>query len=221
MTLDTAIALAAIVLVAVWPIHQQLELRALRYALGRQRAQLHQHRRAIIQLQGAATQPPTTVGQPMNDRVWSGAMVAVPKVTATISGDRDYKRHTRYDSPEVRQGGWVSGPALWGKEDLPIPYRVTTCAPDPDPTLRLRRPPALSDIEYVLGNATRPLTRTEIASMLGVGTMDILTDLRRLMLDGRITMTSTHTAGEPGYTVPTLDPTVRLARMPVLPGLVQ
>lgn len=185
MTPDNAAVLAGIVLAMLWPIHQHLTIRALRYSLHRQREQLHQHHRAIIQLQATAPEPPTSAGQPMP---------TVTKVTATISGETSLQRHTRYDSPEL--------------------------CPDPDPTLRLRRPPALSDIEYVLSNATRPLTRTEIASMLGVGTMDILTDLRRLMLAGKITMTGTHTAGEPGYTTPPVDPTVRLSRMPVLPGLV-
>ncbi len=65
MTLDTAACIAAIVLVMLWPLHQQLTIRALRHSLRRQRDQLAQHRRAIIQLQGAAVRPPTSVGQPM------------------------------------------------------------------------------------------------------------------------------------------------------------
>lgn len=43
----------------------------------------------IVNFQGAAVRPPTSVDQPLP---------TVTKVTATIPGDRDYQRHTRYDS---------------------------------------------------------------------------------------------------------------------------
>lgn len=193
MTLDTAAILAAFVLVLLWPIHQHLTIRALRYALGRQREQLHQHARAIIQLQGAATAPPTSVGQPM------------PTVTRS--------RLVAQDDGELfaTQAGLRS---LRASESQPAPAFAT----DPDPTLRLRRPPAQSDIEALLAAAGRCLTPIELADRLERKPWDLLPEIERLTTAGRIKLVPGHTAGQSAYTL--ADPTMRLARMPVLPGLV-
>ena len=184
MTLDTVIALAAIVLVLLWPVHQELTIRALRHSLRRQREQLAQHRRAIVQLQGAATQPPTSVGQPM------------PTVGRRLA-----------------QGGIVRGP-MGGREDGPellLPY-------DPDRTLRLARPPALSDLASAILTAERPLTRATLDTKLG---RDTRTEVRNGLLAGTLQMVRTHD-DEPAYW-PTSHPvpgdTIRMAKMSVLPGV--
>jgi len=175
MTLDTAIVLAAIVLALVWPVHQQLELRALRHALRRQRDQLAQHRRAIVQLQGAATQPPTSVGQPM----------------ASVTG-----------------------------QHRTIGAEAPACVADRDPTLRLHRPPAVTDVEHVLTQSGRALTATEIATHLGRQPWDLLGDIDRAMAAGRIRTVPGHTAGRTAYQL--ADTTHRMPHgMSVLPGLVQ
>lgn len=179
-----------VLILAAWT-YVVLEQRKVRRRLDRHRADLNNHARRLTRIQGP-TPNATGVGQPMNDKVWSGAMVAVPKVTATISGETSLQRHTRYDSPDL--------------------------CPDPDPTLRLKRPPALSDIEATIARAGRCLTPTELATELERKPWDLLPELERLTSSGRIKLVPGHTAGQSAYTL--ADPTVRLSRMPVLPGLV-
>lgn len=175
MGIDTAMALAALGLVLLIPLHQQLTIRALRYALARQREQLHQHHRAIVQLQSAAVVPPTSVGQPM------------PTVAEF--------RSKFYDV------GIRSQPRLHS-----------------DPTLRLKRPPAMSDVAAAIVRAGRPLTRANLTTELE---RDVRTEIRAAMLAGTLQMVRTHD-DEPAYW-PTGHPrpgdTVRLSRMPVLPGV--
>lgn len=182
MGIDTAMALAALGLVLLIPLHQQLTIRALRHSLRRQRDQLAQHRRAIVQLQGAATQPPTSVGQPM----------------PTIGRPPQPRLH--------------SGPANASRSPR-------TCITDADPTLRLARPPALSDVEAVLTQAGRALTATEMATQLGRKPWDLLPDIDGAVKAGRIRTVPGHTAGRTAYELADTD-TLRLPRgMSVLPGV--
>jgi len=191
MTLDTAMALAAIVLVLLWPLHQQMEMRQLRFKLARQRDQLHQHRRAIVQLQS------TVAGQPTRTHEH---MPVVTKVTATISGDASLQPHTTYDGQR--------------------------CAQDPDLTLRLQRPPSIlpapeptTDIEQVLTAAARPLTRNEIAGHLDRPGWELIPELAALIKAGKIAPTQGHSLDLAYRLVPAHGDTVRLAKMPVLPGV--
>ncbi len=187
MTLETAACIAAIVLVMLWPLHQQLTIRALRYALRQQHKQLHQHTRAIIQLQSAAVLPPTSTHAPMNDKVWSGAMVTI--------GGIDMSHHVKALDVQA----------------------------DPDRTLRLARPPALTDIEHVLTQAGRALTATEMATQLGRQPWDCLPELDRLLKAGAIRTVPGHTAGRTAYEL--ADPAESTERMPrgmsLLPGVVR
>ena len=182
MTLDTVIALAAIVLVLLWPVHQELTIRALRHSLRRQRDQLAQHRRAIVQLQGAATQPPTSTHAPMNDKVWSGSMVTI--------GGIDMTRHMK--SLDVHAS--------------------------PDRTLRLTRPPALTDLQHVLQQAGRALTATEMAAQLGRQPWDLLPLIDQDVAAGRIRTVPGHTAGRTAYELADTDTHRMPNGMPVLPG---
>lgn len=174
MTLDTAIALAAIVLVLTWPIHQQLELRQLRYKLSRQHDQLHQHRRAIVQLQSTVAGQPTRTHEPM------------PVVGESKSRPRNLEAAA------------------------PKPSCV-----DADPTLRLKRPPALSDVAGAIDKAGRPLTRATIETELG---RDVRSEIRAELLAGTLTMVRTHDS-EPAYWPASPGGTLRMGRMPVLPGV--
>lgn len=185
MKLDTAIALAAIVLALVWPTHQQLTIRALRYSIRQLHKQLRSHQRALIQLQTAVAGLPTEGHAPM------------PTVTRPPS------------VPEIQH--------LQEASRLPI---------DPDPTLRLRRPPSIlpppepaTDIERVLTAATRPLTRNEIARELERPGWDLIPDLAALIKAGKIAPTAGHSLELAYRLVPTAGDTLRMARMPVLPGV--
>lgn len=193
MTPDNAAVLAAIVLAMLWPIHQHFRIRKLRHDIGQLSDGQQNHFQHITTLYQNLPHHPGPARKPMNDKVWSGAMDDVPKVTATISGGTSLQRHIRYDSPEL--------------------------CPDPDPTLRLRRPPALSDVAAAILTAGRPLTRATLATQLE---RDVRSEIRAAILDGTLEMVRTHD-DEPCYW-PTGHPrpgdTVRLARMPVLPGLV-
>lgn len=191
MTLDTAAVLAALVLVLLWPLHQELTIRALRHALRQQHKQLGQHRRAIVQLQGAAVCPPTSIGQPMASVTGTHRAIGAELLT-TKAGLR----------------------SLRASESRPAP----ACATEADPTLRLHRPPALSDIEAVLDQAGRALTATEMAAKLDRKPWDLLPDIDRAMAAGRIRTVPGHTAGRTAYQLADGD-TLRMARMPVLPGV--
>lgn len=163
-----------VLILAAWT-YVVLDQRDLRRALRRQRTQLHQHRRAIVQLQGAAIQPPTSVGQPM------------PTIKV---------RARNLDCP------------------APNPSFV-----DPDRTLRLARPPALSDVEHVLTQAGRALTSTELADRMGCMVWDLLPGIDRLVREGKIQSVPCHTAGRTAYQLADTD-TLRLPRgMSVLPGV--
>lgn len=90
---------------------------------------------------------------------------------------------------------------------------------DPDRTLRLARPPALSDVEHVLTQAGRALTATEMATQLGRKPWDLLPDIVGAVKAGRIRTVPGHTAGRTAYELADTD-TLRLPRgMSVLPGV--
>lgn len=239
MTVDTAAVLAAIALALLWPIHQQLTIRALRRAIHQLHQRQRQHAGAIIQLQTTVAETPLQVHAPM-PRV---GRRPVAKVTATISGDASLQPHTTYDSPEVRPGvgGWARS-ELWGKEHGPEvfkPSRALRAAladvpeltgkevhPDPDPTLRLQRPLSIlpapepaTDIEQVLTAATRPLTRNEIAGHLDRPGWELIPELAALIKAGKIAPTQGHDLDLAYRLVPSHSDTVRLAKMPVLPGV--
>lgn len=181
MTLDTAIALAAIVLVLTWPIHQQLELRQLRYTLRQQHKLLRQHRRAIVQLQSTVAGQPTRTHEHM-------------PVVGRSSECKSEPRNLH------------SGAA-----------NASRVASDPDPTLRLRRPPALDDIEATIVGAGRPLTRATISERLG---RDVAAEIRDQLLAHTLRMVPTRDEA-PAYwpaSHPVPGDTLRMTRMPVLPG---
>ena len=200
MTLDTAITLCAFVLVLIVPTYLLLEVRAVRRGLQQLHHRQRQHAGAIIQLQTTVADTPLQVHQPMP---------TVGRAKAT---------------PAAVPAGWAS---LRPKSDeVQLNPRPTTLADrnlwdelgqatGPDETLRLR-PPALSDIEAVLAKAARPLTRMEMAAELERQPWELLGDLKRLMLDGRLALSPSHGA-EAAYTL--ADPTTRMARMPLLPGV--
>ncbi len=196
MTFDTAVAVAAIVLVLLWPTHQQLTIRALRHAIRQQHKQLHQHRRAIVQLQGAATQPPTSVGQPM------------PTVGRPLATGGVIPASSAYRLGE-------------GEGDVFAPSRALRATlADADATLRLARPPALSDIEHVLTQAGRDLTATELARALERKPWDLIAPIDELITAGKIQTVPGHTAGRTAYRLADTD-TLRMPHgMPLLPGTV-
>ncbi len=217
MRIDTAIAVAAIVLAIVWPTHQQLTIRALRHSLRRQRDQLAQHRRAIVQLQGAAIHPPTSIGRPVQGG-WvdaqprareAGPELFIPYHGASAAQVGPGRSSHRRAAP--RDERVVSGDRPGSGEPTP--------PPDTDATLRLARPPALSDLQHVLTHAGRALTATEIATQLGRKPWDLIADIDRDMAAGLIRTVPGHTAGRTAYTL--ADPTERMPHgMPVLPGAV-
>ena len=183
MTLDTAIVLAAIVLATLWPTHQQLTIRALRHSLRRQHTSLHQQRRAIIQLQTIVTGLPTTSYQPM-PTVGGAGVVLRPGESMRVSlASVTPGRPTRVTSGDIDH--------------------------DPDQTLRLARPPAMTDVAAAITNAGRPLTRAAITEQLG---RDARTEIREQLLAGTLTMVRSHDA-DPAYW-PAGD-TQRMGRMPV------
>lgn len=182
MTLDTAFVLAAIVLALVWPAHQQLTIRALRYSLARQRDQLHKHTKAIIQLQSTVAGQPTRTHEPM-------PVVRRPQPKVTIGGI-DMSRYVK--SVSVQSNA--------------------------DPTLRLKRPPALGDIEAAILGAGRPLTRAAIADRLG---RDVASEIRDQLLAHALRMVPTRDEA-PAYwpaSHPVPGDTLRMGRMPVLWGV--
>jgi hypothetical protein len=188
MTLDTAITLCAFVLVLIVPTYLLLEVRAVRRGLQQLHHRQRQHAGAIIQLQTTVADTPLQVHQPM-------PTVGRPKA-----------------EPAAVPPGWASLTSVTPGR----PTRVTSgdIDHDPDETMRLR-PPALSDIEAVLAKAARPLTRMEMAAELERQPWELLGDLKRLMLDGRLALTPSHGA-EAAYTL--ADPTTRMASMPILWG---
>ncbi len=68
-------------------------------------------------------------------------------------------------------------------------------------------PAAVTELEQALAERGS-MTRIELARYLGRQPWEILGDLKRLMLDRRVHLTESHTAGEPAYTL--ADPTLRL-----------
>jgi hypothetical protein len=77
------------------------------------------------------------------------------------------------------------------------------------PSLLPAEPPptAVTELEQALAERGT-MTRLDLARYLGRQPWEILGDLKRLMLDGRIHLTESHTAGEPTYAL--ADPTLRL-----------
>lgn len=73
-------------------------------------------------------------------------------------------------------------------------------APEPAPA-------AVSEIEQALAARGR-LTRIELARHLDRKPWEILGDLKQLMLERRVQLTESHTAGEPAYAL--ADPTLRM-----------
>lgn len=94
-----------------------------------------------------------------------------------------------------------------------VVHRPPSVLPVPAPA------PELSDIERALADAGRGLTATELATRLGRQTWDLLPDIDRDMAAGRIRTVPGHTAGRTAYALTDGD-TLRMARMPVLPGTV-
>jgi hypothetical protein len=193
MPLDTAAALAALTLVLLWPIHQQLEIRALRHSLRRQRDQLHQHRRAIVQLQAHAHE--VSVGQPM----------PTIRPRPQKRPPRPLTAPTAPDTPQERQEGANGG----GKQ----------AASGTDHTVRLQRPPVPSDVESVLQRSGRALTATEIATKLGRQTWDLIAEIDQAIAAGKIVTVPSHIAGRTAYQLADTT-TQRIPNgMSVLPGV--
>lgn len=189
MKVDTAIALCAIVLVMLWPIHQELTIRALRHSLRRMNERQAQHARALVHLQTTMANTPLQVHQPM-PKV-GRRLEAVPPRPLGLPNAKARITSTRYE-----------------------------CPADPDQTLRLGRPPSLSDIEGVLDQAGRDLTATEIAARLDRKPWDLIADIDRLIKAGRIQTVPGHTAGRTAYRLASPpDPTERIpGGMPILWG---
>lgn len=183
MGIDTAIVGSAILLALLWPIHQQLELRALRHSLRRMHERQAQHARALVHLQTTMANTPLQVHAPMPRVGRAPAQAALRSVPRNAS-----------PGPE-------------------------TCI-DPDATLRLGRPPSLSDIEGVLDHAGRDLTATEIAARLDRKPWDLIADIDRLIKAGKIQTVPGHTAGRTAYRLAgPPDPTERIpGGMPILWG---
>lgn len=192
MSTTTAATYTALALALSWATYQHLTVRELRRSRVRQRRQLNKHARALIQLQGLLPYLPTSNGQPMNGKVWSGQLgPVVTQVTATIPGDASLQPHTTPDPPE------------------PCPDAETVRLPE----LPVVRP----TLEQVLAGATRGLTPTELADRIDCMVWDLLPELDRLVRDGKVQTVPSHTAGRTAYRL--TDDTERLARMPVLPGV--
>lgn len=164
---------------------------------------------AIIQLQTTVADTPLQVHSPM-PKVGGGAPVKA-------------QPWGRENGPELfvphgAAGGWDSNPQPPAPKAGALSAKLppdSPGSPSVDPTLRLGRPPALSDIEAVLAKAARPLTRMEMAAELERQPWELLGDLKRLMLDGRLALSPSHGA-EAAYTL--ADPTTRMASMPILWG---
>jgi len=105
-----------------------------------------------------------------------------------------------------------------GQEGANGGWKQAVC--DADATLRLARPPALTDIEHVLTQAGRALTATEMATQLERKPWDCLPELERLLKAGKIQTVPGHTAGRTAYRLADTD-TLRMPHgMPLLPGTV-
>lgn len=125
------------------------------------------------------------------------------------------------------------------KGDLFTPSRaLRQSMADEGDTLRLERPPSLARIDercraaglmtvprealariaaieqHLAGGRTA--TRMELATVLGVQPWEVTADLHSAVLARIVTTTTSHTAGEATYTL--ADPTIRMERMPLLPG---
>lgn len=206
------LGLAAIAVWWVWALNRDTNRRIDQLA-----ALVRQHGGSIVHLHTVVDGTPLQVHQPMNDKIWSGSMASlgrpVAKVTATISGDGSLQAHSTYNGQR--------------------------CAPDADDTLRLERPPSLARIDercraaglmtvprealariaaieqHLAGGRTA--TRMELATVLGVQPWEVTADLHTAVLARIVTTTTSHTAGEATYVL--ADPTIRMDRMSVLPGV--
>ncbi len=166
---DAMLKTAVGVLISTAFAYLALGQRDLRHSLRRQRDQLAQHRRAIVQLQGAAIHPPTSVRQPM-----SVVQPRNPRPAMAIPAHH-------HAGQEGANGGW----------------KQAVC--DTDATLRLARPPALGDVEAAMAKASRALTPTELAARLDRQPWDCLPELEWLLKAGRIQTVPGHTAGRTAY----------------------
>ncbi len=214
-------ASVGVLILAAWT-YVVLEQRDTRRRLDRHRADLTNHARRLTLHEHRAAA--TTVGQPM-------ATVGRPR-------PRDIADALTRSAMAIPAPRWVNRPAPWGKEEGPELFvtqaglrtlmanatqPAPACVTDPDPTLRLTRPPSVlppeqSDLQRVLADAGRPLTATEMADRLGRQPWDLLPLIDRDMTAGRIRTAPGHTAGRTAYQLADTD-TVRMPKMPVLPGL--
>lgn len=197
-----AVGLAAIAVWWVWAINRDTNRRIDTLA-----ATIRQHGGSIVQLQTTMANTPLQVHQPM-PKV-GRRLQPVPPRPVALPGTGALVTSTSYVSPA-----------------------------DPDQTLRLGPPPSLARIGELCHTAGlnppreslariaaieqhlaggRPTTRMELARALNLQPWEISADLHTAVLARIVTTTSSHhTAGEAAYTLP--DPTIRMARMPLLPG---
>ncbi len=204
MTIDTLVVLVALALVILWPVHQQLCIRKLRHDIQQLSGGQQNHYRHITTLYRNLPRHPGPDRQPMNGKVWSGTM-------ATLGGS-------------LATGGVIPASSAYrlgeGEGDVFAPSRALRATPaDADATLRLARPPALSDIEHVLTQAGRDLTATELARALERKPWDLIAPIDELITAGKIQTVPGHTAGRTAYR---LADTLRMPHgMSVLPGVVR
>lgn len=242
MTLDTAACLVALVLVLIIPTYLLLEVRAVRKAL-RQLHQAHRkHAGAIIQLQTTVANTPLQVHAPMATVTKVTATISGDRsLQPHTTNDRPTRAPGGWAKSEL--WGKENGPELFQpshalRAALAEEPELKGKAIDPDQTLRLGPPPSLARIgelchaaglnppreslariaaieQHLAGG--RPTTRMELARALNLQPWEISADLHTAILARIVTTTSGHhTAGEAAYTLP--DPTIRMARMPLLPG---
>lgn len=208
MTLDPWLLAAAVIGLAgiavwwVWALNRDTNKRIDTLA-----ATTRNNSGAIIQLQTAATGLPTTTTAPMNNKIWSGSMASISMPTAAEA----------------------TANLIAGCRQVGV---------DPDQTLRLGPPPSLARIGELCQAAGltpprealariaaieqhlaagRPCTRMELARTLDLQPWEISADLHSAVLARIITTGTSHTAGEAVYQL--CDPTVRMGRMSVLPGV--
>ena len=202
MTLDTAIGACAIVLAMLWPIHQQLTIRALRAALQQLHRRQAQHGRAIIQLQTTVANTPLQVHQPMPK---VGRPTIVAKASNGARRPEVLVPFTVTDPDQTLRLG--PPPSLTRIDDACKAAGLMTV-----PREALAR---IAAIEQHLAGG-RSATRMELARALDVQPWEVAADLHTAVLAKIVTTTSGHTAGEATYRL--CDPTIRMDSMPILWG---
>lgn len=206
MKVDTAIALCAIVLVMLWPIHQELTIRALRHSLRRMHERQAQHARALVHLQTTMANTPLQVHQPMP--TVGRRLEAVPPRPLGLPNAKARITSTRYECPADPDQTLRLGPppSLTRIDDACKAAGLMTV-----PREALAR---IAAIEHHL--AGRSATRMELARALDVQPWEVAADLHTAVLAKIVTTTSGHTAGEATYRL--CDPTIRMDSMPILWG---